>query len=215
MGYQTVIFDMDGTILDTLQDICDGVNVTLDHFGWPARTLEEVRLAVGNGAAKLIQRVAPPDSAPEEVRRALEFYKPYYDAHAQDKTGPYPGIPELVRTLKERGIQAAVVSNKPDESVRRLARRYFPGLFPVVIGDRAEFATKPAPDSTFAALKALGADPAAAVYVGDSDVDIATAKNAGLPCISVTWGFRSRDFLTAHGAQTLVDTPEELLQAIL
>ena len=215
MGYQTVIFDMDGTILDTLQDICDGVNVTLDHFGWPARTLEEVRLAVGNGAAKLIKRMAPAGSTAEEIQRALDFYKPYYDAHAQDKTGPYPGVPELVRTLRDQGIQVAVVSNKPDESVRQLSDRYFPGLFPVAIGDRAEFATKPAPDSTFAALKALGAAPDTAVYVGDSDVDIATAKNAGLPCISVTWGFRDRAFLLAHGAAALADTPEELLRAIL
>lgn len=215
MGYQTVIFDMDGTILDTLRDMWASVNVTLDHFGWPPRTMGEVRMAVGNGAAKLIERMVPPDSTAEEARRALEFYKPYYDAHAQDKTRPYPGVPELVRTLGERGIRVAVVSNKPDESVRQLAGRFFPGLFPVAIGNRAEFQTKPAPDSTFAALKALGADPAAAVYVGDSDVDIATARNAGLPCISVTWGFRDREFLLAHGAATLADTPEELLRAIL
>ncbi len=200
MKYQTVIFDMDGTILETLEDIRDSVNVTMDHMGCPRRSLEEVRNFVGNGAAKLIERSMPQDASREEIDRALTFYKAYYDAHAQIKTGPYEGIPELLKALKEHGIQIAVVSNKPDEAVKSLAEHYFPGLFPVAIGQRPEFATKPAPDSVFEAMRLLGAKPETTVYVGDSDVDIDTARNSGLDCISVTWGFRSVDFLLEHGA---------------
>lgn len=214
MGYQTVIFDMDGTILETLEDIRDSVNVTMDHMGCPRRSLEEVRNFVGNGAAKLIERSMPQSASQEEIDRALAFYKTYYDAHAQIKTGPYEGIPELLKALKERGAQIAVVSNKPDEAVKLLSEHYFPGLFPVAIGQRPEFATKPAPDSVFEAMRLLGAKPETAVYVGDSDVDIDTARNAGLDCISVTWGFRSVDFLLEHGAQKLAHSPQELLKLL-
>lgn len=214
MKYQTVIFDMDGTILETLEDIRDSVNVTMDHMGCPRRSLEEVRNFVGNGAAKLIERSMPQDASREDIDRALAFYKTYYDAHAQIKTGPYEGIPELLKALKERGIQIAVVSNKPDEAVKSLAEHYFPGLFPVAIGQRPEFATKPAPDSVFEAMRLLGAKPETTVYVGDSDVDIDTARNSGLDCISVTWGFRSVDFLLEHGAKTLAHSTQELLRLL-
>lgn len=214
MKYQTVIFDMDGTILETLEDIRDSVNVTMDHMGCPRRSLEEVRNFVGNGAAKLIERSMPKSASQAEIDRALAFYKAYYDAHAQIKTGPYEGIPELLKALKERGIQIAVVSNKPDEAVKALAEHYFPGLFPVAIGQRPEFATKPAPDSVFEAMRLLGAKPETTVYVGDSDVDIDTARNAGLDCISVTWGFRSVDFLMEHGAKTLAHSTRELLKLL-
>lgn len=211
MKYQTVIFDMDGTILETLEDMRDSVNVTMDQVGYPHRSLDEVRRFVGNGAAKLIERCMPQGAQDPKFQEAFGFYKQYYDTHAQIKTGPYRGIPELLKALKDRGVQIAVVSNKPDEAVKLLAEHYFPGLFPVAIGQRPGIATKPAPDSVYEVMRQLGAKPETTVYVGDSDVDIDTARNAGLSCISVTWGFRDVDFLLAHGAQTLVHSARELL----
>lgn len=214
MRYSTVIFDMDGTILETLEDLCDSVNVTMAQFGYPRRTLEEVRRFVGNGAPKLIERCLPGGPADPGCQEALEFYRAYYDAHARIKTGPYPGIPRLLRILREQGVQIAVVSNKPDEAVKQLAEYYFPGLFPVAIGQRPGFETKPSPDSVFEAMRLLGAEPERSVYVGDSEVDVATAKNAGLPCVTVTWGFRDVDELKACGAETFAHTAEELLELL-
>lgn len=214
MRYETVIFDMDGTILETLEDICDSVNVTMDHLGYPRRTLDEVRRFVGNGAAKLIERCMPGGAEDPKFAMALEFYKAYYDAHAQIKTGPYEGIPELLAELNRRGVKVAVVSNKPDESVKQLCQVYFPGLFPVAIGDRAEWRKKPAPDSVREAMRLLQAKPETTVYVGDSEVDVATANNAGLPCITVTWGFRDMDVLRQHGARVFAHTAQELLELL-
>lgn len=214
MKYQTVIFDMDGTILETLEDMRDSVNVTMDQVGCPHRSLEEVRRFVGNGAAKLIERCMPQGAQDPRFEAAFRFYKQYYDTHAQIKTGPYEGIPELLHTLKDRGVQIAVVSNKPDEAVKTLAEHYFPGLFPVTIGQRPGIETKPAPDSVFEAMHLLGAKPETTVYVGDSDVDINTAHNAGLDCLSVTWGFRDVAFLLEHGAKTLVHSAGELLRVL-
>ena len=214
MKYQTVIFDMDGTILETLEDMRDSVNVTMDHVGCPHRSLEEVRRFVGNGAAKLIERCMPQGAQDPRFPEAFGFYKQYYDTHAQIKTGPYEGIPELLGTLKDLGVQIAVVSNKPDEAVKLLSEHYFPGLFPVAIGQRPGIETKPAPDSVYEAMRLLGAKPETTVYVGDSDVDIDTARNAGLNCISVTWGFRDVNFLLEHGAQTLVHSARELLELL-
>ena len=214
MKYETVIFDMDGTILETLEDMHDSVNATMDHVGCPHRSLEEVRAFVGNGAAKLIERCMPEGAEDPRFGEALAFYKVYYDAHAQIKTGPYPGIPELLEELRARGIKTAVVSNKPDPSVRQLSGRYFPGLFAVAIGDRDEWRKKPAPDSVFEAMRLLEARPETTVYVGDSEVDLATARNAGLPCIAVTWGFRDVEVLRANGAVTLAHTAEELLKLL-
>ena len=211
MAFRIAIFDMDGTLLDTLEDMLDSVNVTMDQVGCPRRTRDEVRAFVGNGAAKLIERCMPDGASDARYPAALDFYRDYYNDHAQIKTAPYPGIPELLKTLKMQGVQLAVVSNKPDEAVRQLTERYFPGLFAASIGNRPDCAVKPAPDTVFEALRQLGGDAAEAVYVGDSDVDIATARNAGMPCVSVTWGFRSSEFLLEHGAQTLADTPEQLL----
>lgn len=211
MAFGIAIFDMDGTLLDTLEDMLDSVNVTMDQVGCPHRTLDEVRAFVGNGAAKLIERCMPDGAADARYPAALDFYRSYYNDHAQIKTAPYPGIPELLKSLKEEGIGLAVVSNKPDEAVRLLTERYFPGLFSAAIGNRPGCAVKPAPDTVFEALRLLGGDAAEAVYIGDSDVDIATACNAGMSCVSVTWGFRSPEFLTGHGAQILADTPEQLL----
>ena len=214
MGYQTVVFDMDGTILETLADIHHSVNVTMDAMGYPHRSFEEVRGFVGNGAARLIRCCVPEGCNEEDCQQALNYYKAYYGKHAQDATAPYPGIPELLKTLKGRGIQLAVVSNKPDDSVKELCEAYFPGVFPVAIGDHPDRRKKPAPDSVFAALEILGVPAEGAVYVGDSEVDLTTAKNAGLPCIAVTWGFRDEAELRKQGAVTLAHTPEELLNML-
>lgn len=210
MRYQTVIFDMDGTILETLEDMWDSVNVTMDNMGYPHRSLEEVRSFVGNGAAKLIERCVPGGGEDPGLGEALDFYRRYYDAHARIKTAPYPGVPELLRALRGEGVGIAVVSNKPDEAVTQLAEHHFPGLFPVAIGQRPGAAPKPAPDAVFEAMERLGAERASTVYVGDSDVDLATAQNAGLACIGVTWGFRGENFLVEHGAKTLAHSVPEL-----
>lgn len=214
MRYQTAIFDMDGTILETLEDMCASVNVTMDHMGYPRRTMDEVRRFVGNGAAKLIERCMPAGAEDPRYPAALEFYRAYYDAHAQIKTGPYPGIPELLNQLSREGVRLAVVSNKPDEAVRALTERYFPGVFPVAIGNRDGWATKPAPDSVYEAMCLLGARRESTVYVGDSDVDVDTARNAGLDSVIVTWGFRDEDFLRAHGAQHLAHNTDELYEML-
>ncbi len=214
MRYQTAIFDMDGTILETLEDMCASVNVTMDHVGYPRRTMDEVRRFVGNGAAKLIERCMPAGAEDPRYPAALEFYRAYYDAHAQIKTGPYPGIPELLNQLSREGVRLAVVSNKPDEAVRALTERYFPGVFPVAIGNRDGWATKPAPDSVYEAMCLLGARRESTVYVGDSDVDVDTARNARLDSVIVTWGFRDENFLRAHGAQHLAHNADELYEML-
>ncbi len=211
MGYQTVIFDMDGTILETLEDMYHSVNVTMDHMGCPRRTMAEVRRFVGNGADKLIERCMPMGEKDPRFSAALTFYRAYYAAHAQRQTAPYPGVPELLHKLQVRGVQTAVVSNKPDGAVQQLAERYFPGLFAAAVGDRAGWQKKPAPDSVAAVMRSLHASPETTAYVGDSEVDIATAQNAGLPCISVTWGFRDESELKARGARLLAHSAEELL----
>ena len=194
--------------------MCASVNVTMNHVGYPRRTMDEVRRFVGNGAAKLIERCMPAGAEDPRYPAALEFYRAYYDAHAQIKTGPYPGIPELLNQLSREGVRLAVVSNKPDEAVRALTERYFPGVFPVAIGNRDGWATKPAPDSVYEAMRLLGARRESTVYVGDSDVDVDTARNAGLDSIIVTWGFRDEDFLRAHGAQHLAHNTDELYEML-
>lgn len=215
MRYTTAILDMDGTILDTLEDLHTSVNAAMRWAGAPERTLEEVRQFVGNGAYKLIERSLPAGTKRARIEQVLSFYRPYYETHAQIHTRPYPGIPETLAALRERGVRLAVASNKPDGAVKQLAARYFPGLFDVAVGDRTGLRVKPAPDLVTVAMNVLRADPAATVYIGDSDVDIETAKNAGLACISVAWGFRDETFLLRRGAQTIVHTTQELYDAII
>ena len=209
--YDTIIFDLDGTLLDTLDDLMDATNHALRQMGWPERSKDEIRQFVGNGVAKLIERAVPPGTDDAGVKKALDIFTPYYDAHKQDKTAPYPGIPDMLTALKARGLTLAVVSNKFDAAVKGLMPEYFPGLIDAAAGEAeaAGIPKKPHPAMVHAVLRSLGADPARAVYVGDSDVDLQTAKNAGLPCISVTWGFRDEDFLRAHGGATFVHSPAE------
>ncbi len=198
--YDTVIFDLDGTLLDTLEDLTDSANAAAVKFGFPVRTKQEICSFVGNGIHRLIQRLLPDGEENPEFHDVLQFFLAHYGEHCMEKTKPYQGIPELLRMLKEKGYAVAIVSNKADFAVKRLRDVYFEGLVPVAIGDREGVRKKPAPDSVFEALKELGAESARAVYVGDSDVDILTAANAGLDCIAVSWGFRDRSFLLEHGA---------------
>ena len=215
MAYQTILFDMDGTVLDTLEDLWASTNAVLRALGRPERTLAEIRSFVGNGAANQIRCAMPAGSSDEAVADALARYRVYYAAHCREHTRPYPGVVPMLETLAAAGRRLAVVSNKPDGAVHALSEEHFGGLLPVAIGETPERRRKPAPDAVEAALAALGVDKAGAVYVGDSEVDVATARNAGLPLIAVSWGFRSREQLIAAGAETIVDTPQQLLALCL
>lgn len=209
--YSTVIFDLDGTLLDTLDDLWTAVNAALSAYGLPLRTREEVRAFVGNGIAKLIERAVGDKNHPN-LSGVLQAFKEYYGAHCKDKTLPYDGIMPLLEGLKARGVKTAVVSNKADFAVKVLAEEYFQGLLSAAVGEdeAAGIRKKPAPDSLLAVMEQLGADKASTVYVGDSEVDIQTAQNAGVPCISVTWGFKDKAFLVANGGALFVDVPQEI-----
>ncbi len=208
--YHTVIFDLDGTLLDTLQDLADSTNYALGLNGLPARTTEEIRRFVGNGVGRLIRR-AVPEGTPEEVEsRCLADFRAHYLLNMEHLTAPYPGVLDLLDALTARGIRIAVVSNKFDSAVKGLCQTYFGSRIPVAIGESQGIARKPAPDTVFRALEELGNSSGQAVYVGDSDVDIQTARNAGLPCLSVSWGFRDAAFLSSRGAQRIVDSPAAL-----
>ena len=208
--YATYIFDLDGTLLDTLGDLAAAVNHALRSNGMPERTIDEVRCFVGNGVRRLMQRAVPDGEANPLLASALETFKAYYLEHQLDTTRPYPGIMEMLRALRQRGCQIAVVSNKFQTATEELCRHFFADTVEVAIGENeaAGIHRKPAPDTVLEVLRRLHQRPA--VYVGDSDVDILTARNAHLPCISVLWGFRSREFLLQHGATCLVERPGAL-----
>lgn len=210
MKYEAVLFDMDGTVLDTLSDLADSVNHTLAVYGMPSRTINEVRAFVGNGIARLIELSVVPGTSPELCREMMTYYKAYYDAHCNQKTRPYDGIVRLMQMLRDQGVKTAIVSNKPDSAVQELVRAYFPGLIMTAVGERADVRRKPAPDMAFAALEALGVDKSRAVYIGDTEVDAATARNAGMDCIGVSWGFRDRSVLEALDFTAIVDSTAEL-----
>lgn len=214
MKYDTIIFDLDGTLLNTLDDLKESLNVALTTYGYETRSLEEVRRFVGNGVRKLVERSLPVNSTEEEIDQCLTTFKEHYELNMQNNTRPYDGIMELLLDLNRYNFKMAIVSNKYDAAVKELAKEYFGNLFPVAIGESATVKRKPAPDSVFAAIKELGADIKSTVYVGDSETDVQTAKNAGLPCIGVTWGFRTREILRKEGADYLIDTPKELLTLI-
>jgi len=200
-----VLFDLDGTLLDTLQDLTDSVNYTMAQFGCPPRTLKEVRDFIGTGARRLIAQSLPGKADDPDLDRVLEVYQAYYKAHCQVKTGPYPGIPEALAQIRAL-CPVAIVSNKPDGAVKALCKEYFPGVY--ALGEKSDCPRKPAPDMVHRAMKILGAERC--IYVGDSDVDIVTARNAGAKCISVTWGFRDKEVLEAAGAEHLCCRAQEL-----
>lgn len=213
MRYQTYIFDLDGTLLDTLADLAASVNAALRMYGMPEHSLDDIRGYVGNGVRLLMERAVPDGAQNPRFDAAFSAFREHYMLHSLDTTRPYDGIPETLASLRARGCHIAVVSNKMMAATQELCRHFFPDTVEVAIGEHeAEgIRKKPAPDTVFAALRELGVGAEKAVYVGDSDVDIQTAHNAGLPCISVLWGFRDRDFLIQHGAETFVSTPQELL----
>lgn len=204
-----ILFDLDGTLLNTLEDLLDATNYALAQCGYPLRTLPELRRFVGNGAENQIRMSLPAGASPEEVQRVLKIYKPYYTEHCQVKTRPYDGIWESLAILKEK-YPIAVVSNKPDAAVKTLCGQMFPGIF--ALGEAPDCPRKPAPDMVHKACRAIGVDTC--VYVGDSEVDVRTAKNAGVPCLSVLWGFRDREDIKAAGGQYFCESPAQLTEKI-
>ncbi len=213
--YKLAVFDMDGTILDTLEDLKDSTNFALEKCGYPTRSYDEVRRFVGNGIRKLIERAVPKGLTVEQIDRVHEVFTEHYKVHCADKTKAYDGIKPLLEKLRASGVKTAVVSNKADYGVQELCKEYFDGLFDYAVGEREGIRRKPAPDAVNEALRVLGIDKSEAVYIGDSDVDFETAKNAELPCISVLWGFRDEEFLREKGATLFVRDPAEIYDIIM
>ena len=229
MNHKAAVFDLDGTLLDTLQDLADAVNYALKVRNLPERSIDEVREFVGNGIVNLIVRARPGGTVTDTFdtikddkqavalhEMLLDDFKKFYGAHCEDNTKPYDGILDVLRELKCRGIKIAVVSNKADFAVKKLCPAYFGDLVDVASGeDEAHgIGKKPAPEMVYRALDEIGVGVDDAIYIGDSDVDIDTARNSGMPCISVLWGFRNREFLVSHGADIFVEEPEQLLELI-
>lgn len=214
MRFNTVIFDLDGTLLNTLDDLADSVNYVLKAHGFPAHSRDEVRHFVGNGVPLLIERAVPAGTSREIYEQCLAEFKSHYEQNMCNKTGPYTGIPELLAALQDRGVGMAIVSNKFDAAVKELCHRYYGDFIHVAIGERADVRKKPAPDSVFTALRELGSGAEGALYMGDSDVDIQTARNAGLKSVGVTWGFRDRSLLEQEGANYIIDYPAQLLKIV-
>lgn len=213
--YRLVIFDLDGTILDTLEDLADALNEALTAFGYPPVTLAQARARIGNGIRRMAQLSVPETCPDQEIDAIRDHLAEYYRKHSCVKTRPYPGIPEAIRLLRERGVKTAVVSNKIDPVVRILCDTFFPDLLDYSAGEKAGIRKKPEPDMVRNALEALHVDAADAVYIGDSDVDIRTAGNAGLSSVIVTWGFRDKPYLLEQGAEHTADTVGEMLELIL
>ena len=215
--YKTVVFDLDGTLLDTLEDLYLAVNHALADHGMPARTLDEVRLATGNGIALLVARSVPEGCDDELRERVFSDFKSYYGEHAMDHTAPYAGMRGLVGHLRAAGARVAVVSNKADFAVQEIIDATFAGDFDCVMGENeaAGIPKKPARQMVDAAIAAMGGRDGRVAYVGDSEVDVATAANADCDCVACSWGFRGREWLRRAGATTIVDTPAELERVLL
>lgn len=213
MDIKVIIFDLDGTLLNTLDDLADSTNLALAEFGYPPKSIAEIKQYVGNGVAKLIERAIPNGKDNIHYNTCLKIFKIIYAQNMYNKTAPYNGIINLLIELKEKNYKIAVVSNKFDLAVKELCQKYFPNLIDIAIGENeaAGINKKPAPDTVNLALKQLKLTPNQAIYVGDSDVDILTAKNSNMPCISVTWGFRDKEFLIKNNAQIIINTPKEII----
>lgn len=209
--FDTYIFDLDGTLLSSLEDLAASTNYALRWAGMPERTLEEVRMFVGNGVKLLMERAIPDGLHNPRFEEVYAKFREHYLMHNLDRTRPYDGVLELLAELKRRGKKLAIVSNKFYAATQDLAHHFFADTIEVAIGERENIRKKPAPDTVLEALRQLGASKDGAVYIGDSDVDVMTAKNSGLPCISVLWGFRDKEFLIEHGATLFVKTPHDIL----
>lgn len=209
-NYKAVIFDLDGTLLDTLEDLADAVNYTMKKFGFPERSLDEVRAFVGNGAKRLIGQSAPDSTDTATLEECLGEFKAFYFANSKVKTKPYDGIISLLETLKANGYKTAVVTNKPDDAAKETVKHFFGELIDFTVGQIDGVPQKPEPDCVYTALEKLGVSKGEAVFAGDSDVDCITALNAGLDCIGVTWGFRSREVLEENGARYITDKVDDV-----
>ncbi len=209
--YETYIFDLDGTLLSTLNDLAASTNYALRTHHMPERTLDEVRQFVGNGVKKLMERAIPGGTDNPDFDNTYATFRQHYMQHNLDTTKPYPGIMEMLQQLHDEGKNVAVVSNKFYAATHDLCQHFFAHLVPVAIGEREDIRKKPAPDTVLEALRQMGVSSKGAVYIGDSDVDVMTAQNSGIPCISVLWGFRDKEFLLQHGATTFISSPQELM----
>lgn len=209
----TIIFDLDGTLLNTLEDLTDSVNYAMEQYHLPVHTIEEIRTYVGNGAAKLIERAIPQGRDNTHYEEILDTFRQHYQVHCEEKTGPYEGVLDMLAALRQAGYRMAIVSNKPDGAVKRLYGKYFGAYVQAAVGEHPGAEKKPAPDMVLQALAELSSDVFHAVYVGDSEVDLQTAANVPMPCVSVMWGFRTREELLAAGAvpEHMIRTPQELL----
>lgn len=214
MKIDTIIFDLDGTLLYTIEDLTDSTNYALKHFGYPTRTVEEITNFVGNGVRLLIERAIPDGKDNPNLEECLTLFKTHYSNNMFNKTKPYDNIIDTLKELKKQNYKTAVVSNKFDSAVKELCNKYFEGLINSAVGQRDNVNKKPAPDAVFEVMKELNVTREQCIYVGDSEVDIKTAENAGIPCISVTWGYKSIDFLYKNGAETLIYSPEEILELV-
>lgn len=212
--YDTIIFDLDGTLLNTLEDLTDSVNHALVQFEFPCRTIEEVRMFVGNGVARLIELAIPKGLNNPKYQQCLLEMRMHYSKNMQNKTSVYKGIMELLKQLSKDGYKIAIVSNKFDIAVKGLNQLYFENYIKVAIGESENISRKPAPDTVYKALEELGSTVDKAIYVGDSEVDVKTAKNSGVLSVGVTWGFRDREVLESKGADYIIDYPQELLAII-
>ena len=211
----TIVFDMDGTVLNTLEDLTVSMNYVLSKFGMPEHKLEEYRLFFGNGVGEALRLSLPEGTSEDIIDEMLPVFKKHYDAHCLDKTGPYDGILDVMRELKLRGYKTAIVSNKIDSAVKELHQRFFGDSVDIAIGEQPGINRKPAPDMVNLALKELGSSKEESVYIGDSEVDFMTAENSGLPCISVLWGFRDKDFLIEQGAYCFAEKPKDIIDILI
>ncbi len=214
MKYKAIIFDLDGTLTDSLYDLVESTNFALRQMGWPERTTAEVKAFVGNGVRRLLEKAVPEEAEELEFDECLQIFQEHYVEHCQDHTSIYPGVEDMLKELRARGYKTAIVSNKMQKGVNQLYRALFSETIDLAIGESKEMRRKPFPDMVYKALKKLDVAPEDAIYVGDSEVDMATARNAGLPCISVLWGFRDRDYLREIGAFRMVETPAEILDLV-
>lgn len=214
MSISTVIFDLDGTLLYTLEDLTDSVNYALSQISAPQRTISEIKSFLGNGVHILIKNALPEDADELKTDKCISIFKEHYTQNMFNKTKPYDGIIDLLKQLKQDGYKTAVISNKFDSAVKILVKHYFDGLIDVAAGQKENIDKKPSADGVNKIITELNADRSECIMVGDSEVDIQTANNSGIPCISVTWGYKDIDFLYNNGAETLIYSPEELLELI-